>query len=445
LALAVTAALIAVPGRTAHANPPPNPSDGQISNAQRQKAALADLVGQLGAEVAQMQTELQQLAAAQELAEQKLAYALAQLAQARAASEVAAQAVAAAQSRVVGAENRFRSYVQATYMSGEIGGTTGTLLTADDPNVVLQESALQTYESDHQLDAIGTLQTATVAKSNADAKARLAVQRNKDATAAAAQANQDAADAVLSAQARKRQLDATMAADQVALQQAQSQLATLNHQRAAYLAYQAEQARLRAEALARKLAAEAQARAAAERQRAAEAAAAAQNNQGGGGSTFVANAPAPSPSGGGWTSARGQQAVNRAEAYLGWMYAWAGGDASGPTYGVCAADGAFNDCHIRGFDCSGLTLYGWAPYIGLAHYAASQYWQAGSLHPGLSDLAPGDLLFWSSNGTVAGIHHVAMYVGGGSVIQAPQSGSLIQITAVSDVSWGYYGATRPLT
>jgi cell wall-associated NlpC family hydrolase len=58
---------------------------------------------------------------------------------------------------------------------------------------------------------------------------------------------------------------------------------------------------------------------------------------------------------------------------------------------------------------------------------------------------PGDLVFWSSNGTVGGIHHVAIYIGGGNVIQAPQSGSPIQITPLGSVAWGYYGATRPLT
>jgi cell wall-associated NlpC family hydrolase len=40
---------------------------------------------------------------------------------------------------------------------------------------------------------------------------------------------------------------------------------------------------------------------------------------------------------------------------------------------------------------------------------------------------------------------VAIYIGGGNVIQAPQSGSPIQITPLYSVDWGMYGATRPLT
>jgi cell wall-associated NlpC family hydrolase len=127
------------------------------------------------------------------------------------------------------------------------------------------------------------------------------------------------------------------------------------------------------------------------------------------------------------------------------MYAWAGGNRYGPTYGVCAGDGAFNDCHVIGFDCSGLALYAWGNYINMDHYAATQFSQAGSYHPSTSNLLPGDLVFWSSDGTQSGIHHVAIYIGGGNVIQAPQSGEVIQITPLDQVDWGYFGATRPLT
>ena len=127
------------------------------------------------------------------------------------------------------------------------------------------------------------------------------------------------------------------------------------------------------------------------------------------------------------------------------MYAWAGGNAYGPTRGGCAGDGAFNDCNVIGFACSGLAMYAWGPNLPMDHYAATQYTQAGSYHPGSGNFQPGDLLFWSSNGTIAGIHHVAIYIGGGLVVQAPESGSVIQETPWDQVSWGYFGATRPLT
>ncbi|HVU93178.1 MAG TPA: C40 family peptidase, partial [Jatrophihabitans sp.] len=145
-----------------------------------------------------------------------------------------------------------------------------------------------------------------------------------------------------------------------------------------------------------------------------------------------------------WTPALGQYAASRALTWIGTPYAWAGGTAAGPTRGVCAGDGAEHDCQVVGFDCSGLALYGWAPFAGLPHLASAQY-TAGSLHPSVRNLLPGDLVFWSDGGTVGGIHHVAVYVGRGNVVQAPQSGDIVRVTPLASVDAGYFGATRPLT
>ena len=120
-------------------------------------------------------------------------------------------------------------------------------------------------------------------------------------------------------------------------------------------------------------------------------------------------------------------------------YSFAAGDANGPTYGVCSYSDA---CHVLGFDCSGLSLYAWAGLgLYMDHYAASQYSEAGSVHPSVDQLQPGDLTFWSTGG-VSGIHHVAIYVGNGEVIQAPHTGTVVSFSPI----WmnGYYGATRPL-
>lgn len=470
LGLVAVGALLVVPDRVAGATPPPNPgtsapsnpTNGQLSGAAAQKAAVAAEVGRLGASVAAIQSQLRQLEAAREMAEQKLAFALSKLEQAKIDSAKAASAVVAAQKRVDAAQQQFSSFAQATYMNGSIGGMTGSLLTASDPNTLLQQNALQQYESDHQISAIGNVKAATVARSNADAAARLAVAKQRAATIAAEHAKEAADAAVTAAIAEQKQLQAQLASQQAALQRAQIELATLNHQRAAYLAYQqrlaAYQAYQRRQAAIRaERAREAALRAAAaERRRLArEAAAEARHHHhsdGGGGVPSSSGGgggggggPVINPSGGSWTPQAGQQAADRAMRWRGWMYAWAGGNAYGPTYGVCAGDGAFNDCHVKGFDCSGLSLYAWAPYMTLDHYAASQYWQAGSVHPSTSQLRPGDLTFWSSNGSPSGIHHVAIYIGGGNVVQAPQSGEVIQVTPLWSVDWGYLGATRPLT
>ena len=150
-------------------------------------------------------------------------------------------------------------------------------------------------------------------------------------------------------------------------------------------------------------------------------------------------------SGGSWTAARGRAAVARARTTLGTPYAWAGGGSSGPSYGVCdASNGAPNDCYVRGYDCSGLAMYSWGPYKSMPHYAAAQYNQAGSYHPSLSKLKPGDLLFWSNTSRASGIHHVAIYIGNGKIIQAPYSGGYVEISSMYDPG-SIFGATRPLT
>jgi cell wall-associated NlpC family hydrolase len=151
------------------------------------------------------------------------------------------------------------------------------------------------------------------------------------------------------------------------------------------------------------------------------------------------------PVDGGWTAAIGQAIANRALQWLGWPYTWDGGNADGPTYGKAVDHDSRNDASVYGFDCSGLSLFAVAPWMSLDHFSATQYAQAGSLHPSIAQLQPGDLVFWSDNGSVAGISHDAIYIGGGDVVQAPHSGAYIEITPLNQVESGYYGATRPLT
>ncbi len=151
------------------------------------------------------------------------------------------------------------------------------------------------------------------------------------------------------------------------------------------------------------------------------------------------------PVGGSWTPAIGQAIAHRALQWLGWPYTWAGGNSAGPTYGKAVDYASRNDAHVYGLDCSGLTLYALAPWLSLGHDAATQYTQAGTVHPSVADLQPGDLVFWSIDGTAAGISHDAIYLGDGHVVQAPHSGAHIQISPLDQVESGYYGATRPLT
>jgi cell wall-associated NlpC family hydrolase len=423
------------PQEAARATPPPNPSNGELKGAAAKKAQLASRVGQLSAQVADLQNEVAQKQAAAELAEQKYALARQKLEQAQAQVTATRQRQVQAQVDVDKAAQEFSAFVRATYMSSPITGPASGLLTADDPTALLARSDITQYAAGHRLDVIGSLTRAKVAKTNATTAARAAEIAQAKAKDAADQARNAAEDALNAARAEQQALSNRLAATQSALTSAQLQLATLTHQRARYVKWQHDQAVARAKAEAARRAAEEQAR----RNAAA--------NGGGNGNNWAPGPPPPSagPAGGSWTAATGQAAVNRAMHYLGIAYSFAAGNYYGPTYGVAADYDSRNDAGVYGFDCSGLVMYAWGPWAHWDHYAASQYWQAGSYHPDSSVLMPGDLVFWSGNGTQAGIGHVAIYIGGGNVIQAPHSGDIVRVTPLWQVESGYFGATRPLT
>ena len=135
-------------------------------------------------------------------------------------------------------------------------------------------------------------------------------------------------------------------------------------------------------------------------------------------------------------SGRGQVAANAALSQLGVAYSWGGGNASGPTYGF--GTGA----NVKGFDCSGLTLYAWAQ-AGVSLYHSAQMQYDGSSKVAISQLQVGDLVFYGTSSS--DISHVAIYIGGGQVVHAPNSQSVVQIGSV--YLWnGYFswvGAGRP--
>ncbi len=128
-----------------------------------------------------------------------------------------------------------------------------------------------------------------------------------------------------------------------------------------------------------------------------------------------------------------QLAVAAAKTQLGATYIWGGGDQNGPTGG--------------GFDCSGLVLYAYhhagSDALHGARTAQTQYAAtAGARLSGGFDPAsyqPGDLLFY---GTADNIHHVAMAIGGGQLIQASTFGEPLNIKPIYHSD--FFAATRPL-
>ncbi|MFB0626819.1 C40 family peptidase [Streptomyces sp. AB3(2024)] len=123
--------------------------------------------------------------------------------------------------------------------------------------------------------------------------------------------------------------------------------------------------------------------------------------------------------------------IAAAKRWIGTPYCWAGGDEKGPTN-----EERCPPPMPPGFDCSGLMHHAYAQVgISLYPYTGNQ-WEAGTRVHNYTDLKPGDLMFWSSDGTVPGIHHVSMYLGNDSMIHAPRTGKNVEI--VTEVSKNSY-------
>lgn len=119
--------------------------------------------------------------------------------------------------------------------------------------------------------------------------------------------------------------------------------------------------------------------------------------------------------------------VDRGLSQIGVPYAWGGGNENGPTRGI--RDGGVADVHGDynkvGFDCSGLMIYAFAGIgISLPHYSGYQY-TAGTQVPS-SQMRRGDMIFYGPNAS----QHVALYLGDGQMLEAPQSGSHVKISPV---------------
>jgi cell wall-associated NlpC family hydrolase len=99
--------------------------------------------------------------------------------------------------------------------------------------------------------------------------------------------------------------------------------------------------------------------------------------------------------------------------------------------------GSTGPCGV-GFDCSGLVSKAWAA-AGLTIPRDTYSQWAALPHISESAIQPGDLLFYN------GIGHVAMYVGGGMIIDAPSAGEPVRELSMN-TGWyasGFDGAARP--
>lgn len=111
--------------------------------------------------------------------------------------------------------------------------------------------------------------------------------------------------------------------------------------------------------------------------------------------------------------------IRRAGTQIGVPYSWGGGSLNGPSRGVDQGAGTV------GFDCSGLTRFAFAGVgVLLPRYSGAQYDAGRKVPP--SQAKRGDLLFWGPGGS----QHEAIYLGGGQMIEAQQTGVPIKISPV---------------
>lgn len=127
-----------------------------------------------------------------------------------------------------------------------------------------------------------------------------------------------------------------------------------------------------------------------------------------GSTTSTTSATNPSSDSGGEAPARApgaDAAVAEARRQIGKPYEWGG---SGPD----------------SFDCSGLTSWAWrAGGRSLPHSSAAQY--SATRRIDMDQILPGDLLFFGSP-----IHHVAIYAGNGTMIEASETGTPVRSASI---------------
>ncbi|WP_316034924.1 NlpC/P60 family protein [Saccharothrix longispora] len=402
--------------------PPPNPGDAEISASRRDADAKAARVGELTGRLADAEARLRQLdddvAHAMELANKArvdLEAARTEADEARREADAARVEADAAARAVEDARTALDEFAAASYLQGSTVGSVSAYFGATSPEDLLARAQLLEAVGASGLDALDDVERARAEKGNKDSAARAALDLADRKQADAARAERDA-DAARAAAVRAQQGQAAAAQAiqddrtrvQGELDQALVAVQGLEGQRERYDRWLDDKRREDEEAA---------------RQAALAAAPPPQ---------APAARPQPvvtAPVGGGV-----ETVVARAMRHLGVRYSWGGGNYDGPTVGIrdWGVGDSHGDYHSVGFDCSGLMMYAFAGVgVYLPHYSGYQY-NAGRKVP-LSQARRGDMLFWGPGGGT----HVALYLGGGMMVEAPHSGSVVRVAPVR------YGGIMP--
>ena len=408
--LAFVAVLAGTPGTAAAVPPPPNPGDSQLDAAADDANSKAGTVDALAAKLAGAQDQLNQLHQQLELTLEQANKAMVDLqstqgaaAAANAAETDAQRAVRDADTAVLEADKQGTLFAVGSFQQGSTIGNFSAYLASTSPEDLLDRVALLNAVGGSKLDVMSTVAHAQERSVEANTAARATKERADAAAGAADNAKRTADTATRGAtQAQQTQY---VQAKQLETQRdralydydtARQNATGLQVQRVAFDQWVAQ----------RRASQAASDKAAAETARSQVLAV----------GSLLSTVP---------TAANAQAVIKRAVSQLGVPYAWGGGNSAGVTQGI--RDGgtadSYGDFAKVGFDCSGLMMYAFvAAGVPLPHYAGYQY-LVGKQVP-LSELQLGDMVFYSPSG----IHHVALYIGGGMMIEAPESGSYVSVT-----------------
>lgn len=137
--------------------------------------------------------------------------------------------------------------------------------------------------------------------------------------------------------------------------------------------------------------------------------------------------PAPKPS----SNVAKVIAAAKSQTGKGYSYSWGGGGKGGPSYGICCSPSGYNDTHRYGYDCSGLMQYVFwhALHKDIGGSTYYQYRTSKGYKVAKSKVQAGDMIFYGHGSTTT---HVALYIGGGKMIEAapPRNRSSVHVTSV---------------
>ena len=396
LAGTVLAALLAVgltPAVSAAA-----PTNAQVAAAAAAAKAVEDRIHGLSARLSEAQASVDAAHAASTIALDGYQATQAAVEAAQQESLAAQAAVAQATADLAVARGQVVAFARRSYMEGSTYGGAAALVTAADPGELIERAALLEAAGSHRSDV---LETVTVVQARAAAAEEVARTALVQVTVLQEQA------AAELAVAREAEVSARAQAAELAHQQAtlQTELAAAQQELQQLVGAQAAAARVPPPPPPAPPA-------------------------------TVVPPPAgnTTPAGPG-NSTAAQVAIDAAMRHLGLPYAWGGGGSRGP------GPGQDPDLGIVGFDCSGLTQYAYHQAgIPIPRNSRAQYASLPKVDS--DDLRPGDLVFWATSPADPGtIHHVAIYLGGGQMVEAPESGDVVKVSAMR---WkGYAGAVRP--